>query len=125
MDHLRLTLLGDLNGGCMARVFLVIALIAVPTLSFGQWLHYPTEGVPRNADGSPNLTAPAPRLPDGKPDLSGIWHTAKRNPCNPEASRFIPCGSEIGGGPLALNLGTDMPGGLPYQSWAAELAKQR
>jgi hypothetical protein len=29
--------------------------------------------VPRNKDGSPNLTAPAPRRSDGKPDLTGIW----------------------------------------------------
>ena len=33
--------------------------------------------------------------------------------------------SEIGGSPLALNIGRDLPGGLPYQPWAAELVKQR
>jgi hypothetical protein len=106
-------------------VFVIIALMGVPALGFGQWLGHPTAGVPRNADGSPDLTAPAPRLADGKPDFSGIWHTAVRNPCNPDASRFIECGSEIGGSPLALNLGGNMPGGLPYQPWAAALVKQR
>ena len=30
--------------------------------------------VPRNKDGSPNLTAPAPRRSDNKPDLTGIWN---------------------------------------------------
>ena len=30
-------------------------------------------GIPRTADGKPNLTAPAPRTSDGKPDLSGLW----------------------------------------------------
>jgi hypothetical protein len=39
----------------------------------GQWLKLPTPGIPRLADGKPNLTAPAPRTADGKPDLSGLW----------------------------------------------------
>jgi hypothetical protein len=38
-----------------------------------QWLHFPTPGLPRTADGKPNLNAPAPRTADGKPDLSGLW----------------------------------------------------
>jgi hypothetical protein len=103
----------------------VIAVIGLPVSGFGQWLHYPTADVPKKTDGSPDLTAPAPRLPDGKPDLSGIWHAARRNPCTPESGRFIPCGIEIGGSPQALNLGVDLPGGLPYQPWAAEIVKQR
>lgn len=106
-------------------MFVITAVIGVPALTFGQWLHYPTPDVPRTADGKPNLTAPAPRLPDGKPDFSGIWHAANRNPCTPEASRFIPCGVEIGGSPLARDLGRNLPGGLPYQPWAAALVKQR
>ena len=38
-----------------------------------QWINYPTPGLPRNADGTPNLTAPAPRTADGKPDFSGVY----------------------------------------------------
>ena len=38
-----------------------------------QWVDHPTPGIPRTADGKPNLTAPAPRTTDGKPDLSGLW----------------------------------------------------
>src|SRR5829696_2498997 len=98
----------------------VAALIGVPSTGFAQWLNYPTAGVPRHGDGSPNLTAPVPKLPDGKPDFSGIWHTARIIPCRPEASRFIDCGTEIGGSPLALDLGQDMPGGLPYRPAAAD-----
>jgi len=101
----------------------LLAAIGLPAAGFAQWLHYPTADVPRTPDGKPNLAAPTPRLPDGKPDLSGIWHTSRKNPCN--AASFIECGLEIGGSPLALDLGVDLPGGLPYQPWAAELTKQR
>jgi hypothetical protein len=39
----------------------------------GQWISYPTPGVPRTSDGKPNLNAACPRTADGKPDLSGLW----------------------------------------------------
>jgi hypothetical protein len=109
-----------------ARALAVLfALSCAPAAAPAQWLHYPTADVPRTADGKPNLTAPTPRLPDGKPDFSGIWQSARKIPCTPEFSRFVECGLEIGGSPLALNIGADLPGGLPYQPWAASLAKQR
>jgi len=111
----------------MRRVLLgsvLIAIVSVPAVSIGQWLRYPTADVPRHADGTPNLTAAAPRLPDGKPDFSGLWHVAVRNPCNAALNRFSGC-TEIGGSPLARDLGVNLPGGLPYQPWAAEIVKQR
>jgi hypothetical protein len=38
-----------------------------------QWINHPTIGIPRTKDGKVNVSAPAPRDRDGKPDLSGIW----------------------------------------------------
>src|ERR1051326_1362581 len=55
---------------------LASALLLAP----GQWLNYPTPGIPRGADGKPNLSAKAPRASNGKPDLSGVWRTAYDNP---------------------------------------------
>ena len=105
--------------------FLVIAIMGIPATGFGQWLHYPTADVPKKADGSPDLTAPAPRLPDGKPDFSGLWRPGRRNPCRTGPGQFVECGIELGGSPLARNIGGDMPDGLPYQPWAAALVKVR
>jgi len=55
-----------------ALVALSLALLPAGVLN-AQWLKEPTKGIPRTADGKPNLTAPAPRAADGKPDLSGLW----------------------------------------------------
>src|SRR5208282_3100336 len=84
-----------------------------------QWLNYPSRGLPKKADGSPNMDAPAPKLADGRPDLSGIWQTEQDRPCDPEGCRDLPVGEQF------FNIGHYLKGGLPYQPWAAALVKQR
>ena len=49
------------------------ALLSIAPCAQAQWFKIPTPNAPRTADGKVNLTAPAPHLPDGKMDLSGIW----------------------------------------------------
>jgi hypothetical protein len=58
----------------MARWVLIIAMAASALPLNAQWLNEPTPGIPRLPDGRPNLTAPAPRAANGKPDLSGLWN---------------------------------------------------
>jgi len=107
-------------------IFIIVAALSLPTFGFGQWLKYPTDGIPRTADGKPDLKAPTPRLPDGKPDLSGVWHAAQNNRCVNGKGDPVPCGIEIGGSPLGGNLGRNLTGGsLPYQPWAAKLFQER
>lgn len=101
----------------------VFGAILMPDVVHAQWLHYPTSGVPRTADGKPNLSAPAPRTSDGKQDLSGIWLTAG-TPCqDPEQ---LTCGRlELPMGREGVDMGASLPGGLPYQPWLAALVKER
>jgi hypothetical protein len=51
----------------------MIILIVLVTPLEAQWLDRRTAGIPRTADGKPNLKAAAPRTADGKPDLAGLW----------------------------------------------------
>ena len=59
-----------------ARSLLFVLLLVVPASA--QWLKYPTPGIPRTADGKPDLNAPVPKGPDGKPDLTGLWMPSRR-----------------------------------------------
>jgi hypothetical protein len=108
----------------LAAVF--AAFVLAPAVTAGQWLKYPTEGLPRKPDGTFNAGAPAPRLPDGKPDLSGLWHASNPNRCVPGTGTFVECGAEIGGSALGSNLGRNLPGGsLPYKPEVATLVAKR
>jgi hypothetical protein len=109
-----------------AIVFSVFALASSAHV-FGQWVTYPTQNVPRLADGKPNLKAPAPRQADGKPDFTGFWQPDRMRECTPDLASKValrqPCKP---GEMVAVQNGpASVPGGLPLQPWAAELAKKR
>jgi hypothetical protein len=95
------------------------------SLSFplaAQWVNLPTPGVPRNADGSPNLTAPAPRTADGKPNFSGLWVATAERRCDP--NNLVGC-AELAVSRQAVNFAMELKEGLPYQPAAAEIMKSR
>jgi len=89
------------------KYFLAVFVTAFAVPLGAQWLNYPTPGIPRTADGKPNLSAPTPRMADGKPDLSGIWKLE-----HPELMQFI-------------NIAPSVKGGLPFRPGVAETAKAR
>lgn len=53
-----------------------IGLLTVPASA--QWRNLPTDGIPLDVDGNPDMSAPAPRTDDGTPDLSGIYVSSYR-----------------------------------------------
>src|SRR5258708_7368381 len=84
----------------------------------GQWVSYPTAGVPQSSDGKPNLSAPAPRTVDGKPDLSALWEMKGRG------GETILLG-QLPGPEESTNIASSLKQGLPYQPVAAQLVKTR
>ena len=109
----------------MRRVALgAIVLTLCSGLPLGaQWVKLRTADLPRTSTGAPDLSAPAPRTADGRPDLSGLWITAASNslPCG---QGLVPCGIELPMSREGGNMGASLPGGLPYQPWAAEAVKR-
>ena len=79
-------------------------LVSMAAPASAQWANVPPTPMPLGADGKPNMSAPAPRLPDGKPDLSGIW--------NPPAGYI-----------RDITRGAKEP--VPFQPWAKALYDER
>lgn len=89
-----------------------MALAYVPALIFlaashlqAQWIKPPSAGVPRTADGKPDLRGPTPRTADGKPDLSGVWQSSLK---------------------FNANLAADLkPDAVPMTAWGQALYAER
>jgi len=102
-----------------------VALLLQPALN-AQWIRIRQQGVPRLADGKPNLKAPTPRTADGKPDFSGMWLTGNPIPCAKEkGADFLECGAELPIAKEGINMGISLPGGLPYRPEVAQMVKKR
>ncbi|MBN1240628.1 MAG: hypothetical protein JXB36_19145 [Gammaproteobacteria bacterium] len=105
----------------LAAAVVVTGPWAAPTPAAAQWIGYPTAGVPRKPDGTVDMTAPAPRLPGGKPDLSGIWISDR----TPEGEETPSDGINLPSSRQMANIGVDLPGGLPYRPWLAAIVEER
>jgi hypothetical protein len=92
----------------------VMLFIAMPLPA--QWVDYSAKGIPRLKSGKPNLSAPAPKTPENKPDLSGTWwvpHGGVEGLADPPPKYLV-------------NLAADLkPEELAMLPWAEELSTQR
>jgi len=96
----------------------VCAALLTGAVAQAQWPSYPTPNVPRTADGGVDLDGPVPRAADGHPDLSGLW----RVPRGAGAADHPADAPPIAG---FRDVGANIEGGLPLQSWAAQLRAER
>jgi hypothetical protein len=95
----------------------VLLATAWPGVIAAQWLNYPTPGVPKTADGKPDMSAPAPRTADGRPDFSGMW--GWDTPAK--------CGAHCNDTQISrefMNIAATLKGGPPYQPGVADLVKR-
>lgn len=58
----------------MKPFLMALMLFVGATPAAAQWLDRSWPDIPRTEDGQPDLSAPAPRGPDGNPDFNGIWN---------------------------------------------------
>jgi hypothetical protein len=87
--------------------FLIVAFASSALAA--QWIRHSTAGMPRKTDGSVDMSAPAPRTADGKPDFSGIWTSDEIDPRRPNVP---PNPRDATTSRRMINLGVDLPGGL-------------
>jgi hypothetical protein len=123
----------------------IVLLIACSGSLLAQWPKYKQPGVPRDAEGRVLMDGRTPRTPDGKPDLSGNWVRADRDPVPQELVGVVtargettrsgvvveptttPFAPDANAPPLAtfFDVGANVSGGLPFTPSAAELKKKR
>jgi hypothetical protein len=123
---------------------IAVLFVASSVTLAAQWGKFQDPSVPRDAKGQVRMDGPAPRTPDGKPDLSGNWMRADQEPLPSELAGLFSAKRDPAGDvavelfvptfppdpkspPLGAfwDIGTNIPDGLPLTPWAAALKKER
>jgi hypothetical protein len=113
----------------LCRAVGLLAIIAAGSSSLSaQWPKFQAPGMPKTADGKPDLNAPAPRTADGHPDLSGNWirGDGQLGPAGGGTLATPPPKFSVGPPVTTFrDVGANFKEGLPLQPWAADLIKAR
>jgi len=106
-----------------------VGIFSIGAVVHAQWLDHADPRTPRNKDGKPNLSAPAPRL-NGKPDFTGVWQGER--PSEKELAAAMPPEivsvqvdlTDLSRHGLNVFWGTK-PADEPLQPAGAEIVRQR
>src|SRR4026209_2119235 len=92
--------------------------LGIASTAQAQWVNVPLPGTPRTKDGKPNLSATAPRAPDGPPDRGGICTPSRQytNPNGRGLERFMPAGSKVPMLPAAEKFYAEVTGNGRYDA---------
>jgi len=118
-----------LNPLAAAMMLAVLPMVAIRISA--QWPDYPAKQAPRESNGKVKLDAPAPKAPDGHPDLSGAWDPrgtgGRGGPGGGGGAKGKAPELPPGTPPNATfkDIGSGFKEGLPLLPWAADLLKTR
>jgi hypothetical protein len=79
----------------LKKTILYTCLLAASSGLSAQWFDWKTPDVPRLGNGRLDINAPAPRTPDGLPDIDGIWVPTTASGSLFEAENFQPWALEV------------------------------
>ena len=101
----------------------ILLVLATPAVGRAQWLNYPTPGIPRLANGAPNLKAPAPRTT--RRQAGFFRHVVRQCPVEGLLPDRRTASRKSAWRASRSTWASQLKDGLPYTDWSKEQMKVR